>query len=74
MLRTMTALAAFGLLALVFAIGVSGGNSAVSGMMASEKYGMPMMNANNGQPVTLEMIQKDIYWRQATAQKLRELE
>jgi len=70
MLRTSTALAAFGLLALVFAIGLHSGNSAVSGLLPGEPGGSPLVNAGNGQPITLEMVQRDIDWRRETARLL----
>lgn len=74
MLRTTTALAAFALLALVFAIGLHSGNGAVSGLLPGETDGDPMISAGNGQTVTLEMIQKDIDWHRETAEKLRSLD
>ncbi len=71
MLRTSTALAAFGLLALIFAISLHSGNAAVSGLLPGEPGGKPMINAGNGRTITLEMIQNDIAWRRETAAKLR---
>jgi hypothetical protein len=71
MLRTSTALAAFGLLALVFAIGLHSGNSAVSGLLPGEPDGTPLVNAGNGQAITLEMVQRDIEWHRETARMLR---
>jgi len=70
MLRTSTALAAFGLLALVFAIGLHSGNSAVSGLLPGEPGGSPLVHAGNGQAITLEMVQRDIDWRRETARML----
>lgn len=70
MLRTSTALAAFGLLALVFAIGLNSGNSAISGLLPGEPDGGPLISAGNGQTITLEMVQRDIEWRRETARML----
>ena len=70
MLRTSAALAAFGLLALVFAIGLNSGNSAVSGLLPGEAGGSPMISAGNGQTITLEMVQREIDWRRETARML----
>jgi len=71
MLRTTTAFAAFGLLALVFAIGLYGANTAISGYSPGEQVGMPMINSRSGQPITLEMVQRDIDWHRETAARLR---
>jgi hypothetical protein len=70
MLRTSTALAAFGLLALVFAIGLHSGNSAVSGLLPGEPGSSPLVHAGSGQAITLEMVQRDIDWRRETARML----
>jgi hypothetical protein len=70
MLRTSTALAAFGLLALVFAIGLHSGNSTVSGL-PGEPDSSPLISAQNGQAITLEMVQRDIEWHRETARMLR---
>lgn len=70
MLRTSTALAAFGLLALVFAIGLNSGNSAVSGLLPGEPVGEPMVSAGNGQTITLDMVQRELDWRRETARML----
>lgn len=71
MLRTSTALAAFGLLALVFAIGLHSGNSAVSRLLPGDLDGSPLLHAGNGQAITLEMVQRDIEWHRQTARMLR---
>jgi hypothetical protein len=60
--RTLTALAAFGLLALVFVIALNTG----------DRGGSSLVNANTGEPLTLEAVQADIEWHRETARKLRE--
>lgn len=71
MLRTTTAVAAFGLLALVFAIGLYSAKSGVSGYAPAERVGTPMISSRTGQPITLEMVQRDIDWHRETAGRLR---
>jgi hypothetical protein len=65
MLRLYTALSVFGLLALGLFIGLNSGTPAVS---------EPMVQARNGEPLTLEAVQKDVVWHRDTARKLRELD
>jgi hypothetical protein len=33
-----------------------------------------MVHVKNGQPLTLEMVQKDVLWHRDTLRKLRELD
>jgi len=65
MLRTYAVLSIFGLLALGLVIGLNSGTPAVS---------EPTMQARNGEPLTLEAVQKDVVWHRDTARKLRELD
>jgi len=74
MLRTFAALSVFGLLALVFAIGLNISGSAVSGLLPGKVDFQPMVNYRSGEPLTLEMVQKDIQWHRETAQRLRDLD
>jgi hypothetical protein len=60
--RSLVVLAAFGLLALVFAIALNTG----------DRGSRSLVNANTGEPLTLEAIQADIEWHRETARKLRE--
>ena len=73
MLRTCAALSIFGLLALVFAIGLNSGNSVMSGLLPGPAAFQPMVSVQSGQPLTLELVQKDVLWHRDTARKLREL-
>ncbi|MGF1593582.1 MAG: hypothetical protein ACFCUW_09895 [Kiloniellaceae bacterium] len=61
--RSLTALAAFGLLALVFVIALNAGN---------DRSGS-LVNARSGEPLTLEAVQSDVEWHRETARKLRDL-
>ena len=71
MLRATTALAALGLLALAFAIGLQSGNSAMSGLLSANPSGSPIISGSNGRTITLDMVQKELDWRRETAQMLR---
>jgi len=72
MLRTCALLSVFGLLALVFMLGINSGNHATSGMLPGHIDFKPMLHAKNGQPLTLEIVQQDVIWHHDTAKRLRE--
>jgi hypothetical protein len=74
MLRTYAALSALGLLALVLLASLNGGGQLFAGFLPGSDYYGALMNSNTGQPVTLEMVQRDIEWHHDTARKLRELD
>lgn len=72
MLRTIAALSALGALALVLMV-VLGGNENPLSQLVGGTQPEPLVNANTGDPVTLESVQKDVEWHQETARKLREM-
>lgn len=74
MLRTIAALGALGALALVLAVSLSDGGSALTRMLDPAPGNGALVNANTGKPVTLEAVQKDVEWHRDTARKLRELD
>ena len=74
MLHTGAALAVFGLLALVFMLGLNSGGHALSGLLPGGADFQPMVHARTGQPLTLEIVQKDVIWHRETARKLRALD
>jgi hypothetical protein len=74
MLPSYAALAILGLLALTVAFGLNGGSPAVSGLLPSAGEFEPMVHVKNGQPLTLEVVQKDVVWHRDTLRKLRELD
>jgi len=39
---------------------------------AETPSGKPLVNRNNGKPVTLEMVQNDVQWREQTAETLQQ--
>ncbi|GAB4366227.1 MAG: hypothetical protein Kow00114_24040 [Kiloniellaceae bacterium] len=73
-MRSLAALSVVGLLALVLLTSLNGGGKLVAGLLpGSERYEV-LVNTNTGQPVTLEMVQRDVQWHRDTARKLRELD
>jgi len=74
MMRSYAALSALGLLALVLLASLNGGSNLVAGLLPnSDRYDV-LVNTHNGQPVTLEMVQRDVQWHRDTVRKLRELD
>lgn len=72
-LRTYAALSVLGLLALVLLASLNGGSQLFAGLLPGNDDDGALKNTNTGQPVTVEMVQKDIEWHEDTARKLREL-
>ncbi|MEQ8354524.1 MAG: hypothetical protein RH942_03230 [Kiloniellaceae bacterium] len=64
MLRTIAAVSALGLLALVLMVTLIGGPEGPGALR----------NANTGEPITLEAVQRDLIWHRDTAEKLRQLD
>jgi hypothetical protein len=73
MLRTCATLSVFGLLALVFVMALNSGGRTVSSLLPGTAAFEPMVNPRTGQPLTLEIVQKDVVWHRETARELREL-
>ena len=74
MLRTYAALSVFGLLALVFILGLNAGGSAISGLLPGHSEFKPLVSIKNGEPLTLEIVEKEIIWRRDTLHRLRDLD
>lgn len=74
MLRTFAALSVLGLLTVVLLASLNGGGNAVTGLLPGNDRFEVMVNTNTGQPLTLEMVQRDVQWHQETARKLREFD
>ncbi len=76
MMRSYAALSALGLLALVLlaTLNDGGGSSVVAGLMPGSTRYDALVNTHTGQPVTLEMVQRDVQWHRDTARKLREFD
>jgi len=78
MYRTIAAIAALAVLALILAISLDREDSVVSGLLGPEEKTPEettgvLVNPNTGAPVTLEAVQKDVDWHRETAEKLRSL-
>jgi hypothetical protein len=73
MLRACATLSVLGLLALVFVIALNSGGRTVSSLQPGTAAFDPMKNPRTGQPLTLEIVQKDVVWHRETARGLREL-
>jgi len=74
MLRTFAALSVCGLLAVALLASLNGGGNAVAGLLSDSDRSEVMVNTKTGQPLTLEMVQRDVAWHRETARKLRELD
>lgn len=74
MLRTCATLSVFGLLALVFVMALNSGGRTVSSLLPGTAAFEPMTHPRTGQPLTLEIVQKDVLWHRETARELRELD
>jgi multidrug efflux pump subunit AcrB len=74
MLRTFAALSVLGLLAVALLASLNGGGNVVAGLLPDSDRSEVMVNTNTGQPLTLEMVQRDVKWHRDTARKLRELD
>ncbi len=72
MLRTIAAVSALGVLALVLVVSFSGGGNGLSQLFGSKPQAL--VNNRTGEPVTLESVQKDVEWHRETARKLRDLD
>ena len=74
MLRTCAALSVFGLLALVFILGLNAGGGPISGLLPGHSDFKPMVSIKNGEPLTLEIVEKDIIWHRDTLRRLHDLD
>jgi hypothetical protein len=74
MLRVFAALSVMALLTVGFALSLNKGNNAIAALLPGNDRGEILLNSHTGQPVTLEMVQKDVQWHRDTARKLRELD
>jgi hypothetical protein len=74
MLRNYVTLSALGLFGLVLLVSLDGSGKLVAGLLPDSGAYNVLVRPNNGQPVTLEMVQKDVQWHRDTARKLRELD
>jgi len=72
MIRSYAILSALGLLGLVLLVGLNSGGKVVAGLLPDSGRYNVLVNTNTGQPVTLEMVQRDVQWHHDTARKLRE--
>lgn len=73
MLRTCATLSVIGLLALVFVMALNSGVGPASSLLPGTAAFDPMMSSRTGEPLTLEIVQKDVVWHRETARQLREL-
>jgi hypothetical protein len=71
MLRKISAVLVLGALVLAF-IASQGGGGPLVGIFAPASEPQTLLNANTGEPVTLEAVQRDVDWHHETAKKLRE--
>ena len=74
MLRSFAALSVLALLAVVLLASLNGGGNTVAGLLPGSDRFEVMVNTTTGQPLTLEMVQRDVEWHRDTARKLRELD
>ena len=74
MLRIFAALSVCALLAVALLTSLNGGGNAVAGLLPDSDRSKVMVSTTTGQPLTLEMVQKDVEWHRDTARKLRELD
>lgn len=74
MLRTFAVLCVLGLLAVALLASLNGGDNVVAGLLPGSDRFEVMVNTNTGQPLTLEVVQRDVEWHRDTARKLRELD
>lgn len=72
MLRTIAALSALSALALVLVVSLGGTDNDLLRLLGGNEP-EPLVNANTGEAVTLESVQRDVEWHRETAKKLREL-
>jgi hypothetical protein len=73
MLRACATLSVVGLLALVFALALNSGSGPAISLLPGTAAFDPMTSARTGQPLTLEIVQKEVVWHRETARALREL-
>jgi hypothetical protein len=73
MLRACATLSVLGLLALVFVMALNSGGRTVSSLLPGTAAFEPMVIPRTGQPLTLEIVLKDVVWHRETARGLREL-
>jgi hypothetical protein len=64
--RYLAAFGALGLLVLMLAIALTG--------LFGPQEPRPLLNANTGEPITLEAVMRDLDWHRETAEKLRRLD
>ncbi|WP_340117120.1 hypothetical protein [Pelagibius sp. 7325] len=74
MLRILAALSVCALVAAALLTSLNGGGDAVAGLEPDSDRSKVMVSTTTGQPLTLEMVQKDVKWHRDTARKLRELD
>lgn len=72
MLRTIAAVSALSVLALVLVVSFSDGGNGLSQLLGGKPQAL--VNTRTGESVTLESVQKDVEWHRETARKLRELD
>lgn len=72
MLRTIAAVSALSVLALVLAVSFSDSGNGLSQLFGDKPR--TLVNTRTGEVVTLESVQKDVEWHRETARKLRALD
>lgn len=73
MLRTVAALSALGLLALVLMASLNPGSNGLTGLVSPAGSEGPMVHGRTGETITLEAVKREAEWHRETAEKLRNL-
>jgi hypothetical protein len=73
MSRTVVALSALGLVALVLMVSLIPGSNGPARLVSPAGSEGPMVHGRTGEIITLEAVTREAEWHRETAQKLRDL-